>query len=295
MIFSGVVSALEQDEASANVYWANQPYFQGSNATASIYFHNNSTGQLTIYYVGFHFDWMAKDAFIGFDLSGNPVNVTANGSHTFNPMLIRIPANVSVGSHNYFIGMDGYQGASYPYENFEWDSQYFSLEVLDSSMSTFNTLKVQVNNKISDAINATYKSPEAQSLLSQAQQERTDAFALAEAEQWTEALSKLQLASDHLDEAQAKEAAFEEMGIPQNLLLLIIGAAVVVVVVILLIVFTLRKNRGKPKVETKITAKSDKIGEDIVARLENLKGLFDKNLITKEEYEKRKNEILAQV
>lgn len=294
MIFSGVAFALEQNEASANVYWANQPYFQGSNATVSIYFHNNSTEQLTIYFLGFHFDWMAEDAFIGFDLSANPVNVTANGSHTFNPMIIRIPANVSVGLHNYFIGMDGYQGTSYPYENFEWDSPTFSLEVLDSRTSTFNTLLVQVNNKISEAVNATYKSPEAQTLLSQAEQERTEAFTLAEDEQWNEALSKLQAASEHLDEAEAKEAAFEESGIPQNLLLLIIGVVAIAFVVILFILF-MRRKRNEPKMKRETTGKPDKIGDDIAERLENLKRLLDKDLITKEEYETRKNEILAQV
>ena len=34
---------------------------------------------------------------------------------------------------------------------------------------------------------------------------------------------------------------------------------------------------------------------DIVARLETLKGLLDKNLVTKEEYEKKRSEILFQL
>jgi len=34
---------------------------------------------------------------------------------------------------------------------------------------------------------------------------------------------------------------------------------------------------------------------DIVARLETLKGLLDKNLVTKEEYEKKRSEILSQL
>ena len=34
---------------------------------------------------------------------------------------------------------------------------------------------------------------------------------------------------------------------------------------------------------------------DIVARLENLKELFDKKLVTKEEYDKKRKEILAQL
>ena len=35
--------------------------------------------------------------------------------------------------------------------------------------------------------------------------------------------------------------------------------------------------------------------EDIVARLENLKELLDKNLVTKKEYEKKRSEILSQL
>jgi flagellar basal body-associated protein FliL len=131
--------------------------------------------------------------------------------------------------------------------------------------------------------------------LSQAEGEKNDAVALAVAEDWDAALLKLQSASEHLDEAEAKEAAFEETGIPQNLLLIIIGVVTTIVVVILLILFVMRKNRKKPRVEGETTAKPAKIGDDIATRLENLKGLLDKDLITKEEYEKRKNEILAQV
>ena len=295
MMFTSVVFALDQNQASANVNWTKQPYYQGSNATVSIYFHNNSTEQLTIYFVGFHFDWMAKDNFTGFNLSNNPVNVTANGSYTFNPMLIHIPTNVAVGSHNYTIGIDGYQGISYPYEEFGWDSPTFSLEIYDLREQSFNTLLVEVNNKIGEASNATYRNPEARSLLSQAEGEKNDAVTLAMAEDWNAALLKLQTASGHLDEAEAKEAAFEETGIPQNLLLIIIGVVIIIVAVILLIVFVMRKNRKKPKVESEATAKPSKIGDDIAARLENLKGLLDKDLITKEEYEKRKSEILAQV
>ena len=295
MMFNNVVFALEQNQASANANWTNQPYYQGSNATVSIYFRNNSTEQLTIYFVGFHFDWMAKDNFTGFNLSNNPINVTANGSYTFNPMLIHIPTNVAVGSHNYTIGIDGYQGASYPYEEFGWDSPTFTLEIFDFRVKSFNTLLVEVNNKMSEASNATYRSPDARSLLSQAEGEKNDAVALAVAEDWDAALLKLQSASEHLDEAEAKEAAFEETGIPQNLLLIIIGVVTTIVVVILLILFMMRKNRKKPRVEGETTAKPAKIGDDIATRLENLKGLLDKHLITKEEYEKRKNEILAQV
>jgi len=36
------------------------------------------------------------------------------------------------------------------------------------------------------------------------------------------------------------------------------------------------ENRKKPKVESEATAKPSKIGDDIAARLENLKGLLDK-------------------
>lgn len=295
MMFSSVVFALEENQASANVNWTNQPYYQGSNATVSIYFHNNSTEQLTIYFVGFHFDWMAKDNFTGFNLSNNPINVTANGSYTFNPMLIHIPTNVAVGSHNYTIGIDGYQGTSYPYEEFGWDSPAFSLEIFDFRVKSFNTLLVEVNNKMGEATNATYRSPDARSLLSQAEGEKNDAVALAMAEDWDAALLKLQSASEHLNKAEAKEAAFEETGIPQNLLLVVIGVVITIVVIILLIAFVMRKNGKKPRVESETTAKPAKIGDDIAARLENLKGLLDKDLITEEEYEKRKNEILAQV
>ena len=67
-----------------------------------VVFNSDSAEELTIYYVGIHFDWMDSDAFTGPDLSDNPVTISGYGSHTFDPIAILIPEDASVGTHNYF-------------------------------------------------------------------------------------------------------------------------------------------------------------------------------------------------
>jgi hypothetical protein len=247
-LFSNTCFALEQEEAAASGYWNNQNHYPGSSGTLTITFISNSSDQLTIYYVGVHFDWMASDVFVGLNLQNSPVNVTSHGSHTFDPMIIPIPANVSVGSHSYYIGIDGIQGTNNAV--FSWDSQPFSLLIASQQPTPTPTQSPATGG------------------------------------------------SDQI-----------------NLLLLIVGAAIIAVVVVLLLVMILKRKRGRPQepvvtpiepvtpspqpvIPTQPTAtevSQPSLSGDTVKRLEKLKELKDKKLITEEEYEKKKDEILSQV
>jgi len=250
-LFGNTCFALGQDEAAASGYWNNQNHYPGSSGTLTITFISNSSDQLTIYYVGVHFDWMASDAFVGLNLQNSPVNVTSHGSRTFDPMIINIPANVSLGSHSYYFGIDGTQGANNAI--FSWDSQPFSILIQASTTPTPTPTPTQ---------------------------------------------SPTNGGSDQT-----------------NLLLLIVGAAIIAVVVVLLLVM-IRKRKRKPSREmveiptqpvtpppqpmaptqpAATVASQPSISEDTVKRLEKLKELKDKKLITEEEYEKKKDEILSQV
>ena len=129
VLFCGVGYALEQDEAVVSVMWSSQTLYQSSNVTATVFFASDSSEELTIYYLGLHFDWMAPDSFVGLNISNDPVTIPSYGSHTFNPMIIHIPEDASVGAHNYFVGVDGLQGES---TSFFWDSQPRTLLIQDS-------------------------------------------------------------------------------------------------------------------------------------------------------------------
>jgi len=248
-LFGNTCFALGQDEGAASAYWNNQNHYPGSSGTLTITFISNSSDQLTIYYVGVHFDWMSSDGFVGLNLQNSPVNVTSHGSRTFDPMIINFPANVSLGSHSYYIGMDGTQGSNNA--PFSWDSQPFSILIQASTQPT----------------------P-------------------------TPTQSPTPGGSDQI-----------------NLLLLIVGAAIIAVVVVLLLVMILKRKRKPSRETVEIPTQTvtpppqpvaptqpaatavlqPSISEDAVKRLEKLKELKDKNLITEEEYEKKKDEILSQV
>ena len=129
-LFIGVGSALDQDEALVSPMWSSETLYQGSNVNVSIFFVNLYSEELAIYSVSLHFDWMTSDSFVGFDMSNNPVIIPSNGDHVFNPMLINIPEDVSVGTHSYFARIEGLQGES---TVFSWDDPYdFNLRIQDS-------------------------------------------------------------------------------------------------------------------------------------------------------------------
>jgi hypothetical protein len=123
---------------------------------------------LTVYKVGLHFDWMESNAFAGPDLSDNPEIISGYGSHSFGPIAIHIPEDATVGTHNYFIGIDGLEGDS---AGFSWDSPTQTLQIQNYETLVYNTLLTQVVDNITAADSSTYQSPEAQSVLEQAKNE----------------------------------------------------------------------------------------------------------------------------
>jgi hypothetical protein len=242
-MFSGLVSALSQDEGTASVYWEPQAPSPGTSATATIFFINNSPDSVTIDHIGFHFDWMAEGGFVGRDLSSAPVTIPSQGSHTFDPMLVSIPINVTLGTHNYFVGVDGVQGESTP---LSWDSQNLMILVGTGSSAedTYNTLKTQISNKLSAA---NYQSSEAKSLKSQAQNKYDQAVESADAQNWAAAIASLQDASNLLAQADTANQNYTPTFWDQYLLIIIVGVVVAAVVAVLLVLFIVRRRKKQPE------------------------------------------------
>ena len=130
---SGLVSALNSDEASVSTVLLNQTVHPSDTLSVIITFSSNSADQLSINRIGLHFDWMAPNEFYTNDLTANPVSVESNGSHVFEAMAIQIPPYVSAGSHSYYVGIDGVQGLS---GTFSWDSAASTIQVYAATGSS---------------------------------------------------------------------------------------------------------------------------------------------------------------
>jgi len=125
--FSGVVSALEQDEARVTPIWQpTETPTPGSIVTLTIFFINDYSEPLTIQRVGVHIDWMEEENFVGHDLSDDPVIVPTSAGHLFPSITINVPQDVSVGIHSYFIGVDGILVNS---TAFTWDSPTRAIQI----------------------------------------------------------------------------------------------------------------------------------------------------------------------
>ena len=243
---TSLVSALESDEASVTLEWSSQTVYQGSIVNVVITFHNNAADELTIDRIGLHFDWMESDEFAGRDFTASPITVPAGGSYTFEAVTITVSNNTSAGEHSYFAGVDG----SDSFGNFAWDSPEYTIEISSSGKKAFEDLLRTVQTELSEALNVTYKSSDAESLLQQA----TDAYTQANLEagegNYQDAITILENLSSYLDQAEVAEQQYAEQMAQQQQLILV--AAIIVIVVVVVVVIALlwrRRNKNKPKVK----------------------------------------------
>jgi hypothetical protein len=239
-MFSGVVFALDSDEARVSVAWSTESPYPSGTATITVTFISNSSKELSIYYFGLNFDWMESDRFFGFNLSDAPVTVQPYDSTTFSPLTIQIPENTTVGSHSYSIGIAGLENE---FTDFNWNSTTLTLVVQNVRQNEYNELVAQVSSNIDDAVNADYQSSSAQSLLDQAEYAYSQALTYAVGQNWDDAISELHNASLYLEQAETQEEEYIETENKQDSLLLIVVAVVAVVVVAVLITFLIMRKR----------------------------------------------------
>ena len=105
----GVVSAaLSASDATITSQLSNTAPKPGNGVTVSVTFQSHVSQELQIYRYGIHADWMASWQTIFKDLTFKrlplPLKLTANISGSF---LIVIPTTASIGSHTYYVGVDG--------------------------------------------------------------------------------------------------------------------------------------------------------------------------------------------
>jgi len=239
-LFSGVSFALDQDEANVSLTWSNTELYQGRSVTVMVTLKSDSPEELTIYYVGIHFDWLDTDTFVGPDLSDNPVPISGYGSYTFSPIAVVIPEDAAVGAHNYFVGIDGLEGES---TGFSWDSPTQTIQIQDYETLVYDSLLTQVSNNITVADSSEYQNPEAQSLLEQAKTEYANALSSANAENWEEAVTALQKAYTYLEQADTKEQDFVADQSQQGDQLIIVGIAAIVIAAVIAIIVILMRSR----------------------------------------------------
>ncbi len=237
-----LVFALNPEEASVSLSWSSQKVYPNDTVSIRITFKSNYAEQLRIYSIGLHFDWMPEDSFSGHDLSGSPVTVPSQGTYIFDPIVIQVPLDASVGAHSYYVGVDGTEG--FAGSDFSWNSSSSTIQLHTFIEKIYSDLKPYVENKLNGAISANYKSSEAQSLLQQAQEEFFNANNAATEGEWNQAIERLQIADDFLDQAyEAEQTSQEQKTELQSWLVYLAIIAIVVIIVVSVIVVVVRKKR----------------------------------------------------
>jgi len=136
-VFSGLVSALDTSALSAYPVFSKNTLNIGSSITVRITVQSNTDEQLNLIHVGVNFDWMPSGSFYGPDLSSNPAVIASNSSYTTPPFIVQVPTNVTLGSHLYFVGVDGTESANQ--NEFYWNSSTASIIVLTANQTGTTT------------------------------------------------------------------------------------------------------------------------------------------------------------
>jgi heme/copper-type cytochrome/quinol oxidase subunit 2 len=242
------VNALNQDEWSATVSWSSHGYYQGDSGSVTVNFDSSCPEELKIRYIGVNFDWMPSDGYYPLDLSDNPVGIASDGQYTFNSIGFNIPSDASVGQHSVKILIKGQQHGLWWYDISVTAST--SVTVHDAYELIYNQLYPQTSSKMSNAQNVDYKSPDAQSLMQQANSEINVASSLANQGQWHDAVTHLQSVSNLIDQADAKEQSYQEQQETestqqtQSNILIIVAIVIAVAVVGGVVGYAMRKKQN---------------------------------------------------
>ncbi len=238
------VFAVDHGDLSLSPQWSAVKRYQGDSLSVQLILSNNSPEIITVYYLGVRFDWMDTDSFHGRDLSEAPVAVESQDVHVFEPMAITIPADVSVGLHNYTLAFEGLEEDGVT--SFSWDSQPKQMLIQHAKAKIFDELVINLTSVLN--ANTTYQSAEAQTLLEQAESEYSQAVFLSYDEQWDDAISHLQSSISYAEQAEEAEQQSTAQNADLQRLLLII-APIATVVIISVIVILVWYRRTKPDTE----------------------------------------------
>ncbi|HSV50017.1 MAG TPA: hypothetical protein VLH35_06840 [Candidatus Acidoferrales bacterium] len=127
-----IVSAATTMEGTAIGYWSTAEPSLGSRVTLTVNFESSSSQTLYIYAIGVHGDWMEDGRFYGPDLSDDP-EVVETGGLCVKEITLDIPTSAGLGSHSYYIGIDGMNEAG---DTFSWDSSTYPITFALSSNPT---------------------------------------------------------------------------------------------------------------------------------------------------------------
>jgi hypothetical protein len=151
------------------------------------------------------FDWMTTPTTV----TVNSPDIATGNQYTFPAISFSIPSDATVGSHSFTISLQGQQKELLGWTNISPTGTGGSINVLDAYEKVYNQNVQGVQSSLTNAQNSNYQSPDAQSLLQQANNMYNQATTLANQGQWQNAVNDLNTASSDLSQAAAAEQTYQ--------------------------------------------------------------------------------------
>ncbi len=133
MVCSGFVAAFTDNQASAEAFFSSPQLYRSQTAFVRVSFQSNTSEALQIWRIGIQFDWMNETEFIGTTYTTDMPSVEGHGSFVSDPIQFIVPYNITVGAHNYVIGVDGYDSTG---GTFQWTSSSISYQITNPTSTS---------------------------------------------------------------------------------------------------------------------------------------------------------------
>ena len=189
-------------QTATTIGFSTSTFYQGDSGSISVTIRNDHSYQICTKQTYLQFDWQQSQNQAYVDSSDTPCIATGN-SFTFT-IGFSVPAGISVGQHSY---------------TFHWVDQGYllgdqqvvssSLQIHDAQELVYRNAYPSVQSSINQYQSMNFRSPTAQSQLSQAVSLYNQATTLANQGQWSQAVSDLNQASSLASQSYASEQSYE--------------------------------------------------------------------------------------
>ena len=209
---------LKQDEFDVDIYSMTYeltkgyiPPYQGGSRELYLKVISTCNNELQITWVGIHFEWMDEGRYYRKDLADAPLYLpSGGGSEMLDSITYSVPSDAKVGDNEYHFKVYAKEKGLLGWSDKEWTSPTYLLTVRDKNEKIFNELVQEIYSDLTTFERTQYQSSDGKEYIQKATVSYNTAVELGDSKLWSNAISKLNEASNDIKNADIAERAYRE-------------------------------------------------------------------------------------
>jgi hypothetical protein len=200
--------ALNDYEIALSIDWSDSIYYQGDIGNLMIKLYNTCNNVLNVTRIGINFSWMSKNEYFYLDLKNDPIKISSQNFHEFNPLSFLVPFDVSVGWMEYSIFVNFEKTMLNTEVENIWTSGVETIYIHDSYEKIYSCNIYNIRNNLLSAKNNEFESQYAILDLNKAIGEFNLSSKFAEQNRWKDACSRMTVAANFIEQAYSYETLY---------------------------------------------------------------------------------------